>query len=61
MSTHPCHTCGHVHDAPPAVDWTGYVESARATAARIDLSPEQVRRLRAIFATGRRRPQRRIA
>lgn len=33
-----------------------FVESARATAARIDLSPEQVRRLRAIFATGRRRP-----
>lgn len=27
-----------------------FVESARATAARIDLSPEQVRRLRALFA-----------
>jgi len=22
--THPCPTCGHVHEVPPPVDWTHY-------------------------------------
>lgn len=29
----PCHTCGHVHDAPPAVDWTGYEEAVTELAS----------------------------
>jgi hypothetical protein len=29
MSTHPCPTCGHVHEAPPTVDWTGYENAVR--------------------------------
>ena len=29
MSAHPCPTCGHTHDAPPAVDWTGYEAAVR--------------------------------
>ena len=29
MSTHPCPTCGHVHEAPPTVDWTGYEDAVR--------------------------------
>lgn len=29
MSTHPCPTCGHVHEAPPPVDWTGYEDAVR--------------------------------
>ena len=33
MSTHPCPTCGHVHDAPPAVDWTGYEEAVTELAS----------------------------
>ena len=33
MSTHPCPTCGHVHEAPPTVDWTGYEEAVRKLVA----------------------------
>ena len=29
MSAHPCPTCGHVHEAPPTVDWTGYEDAVR--------------------------------
>lgn len=31
--THPCPTCGHVHHAPPAVDWTGYEEAVTELAS----------------------------
>ena len=33
MSTHPCPTCGHVHEAPPTVDWTGYEDAVRELVA----------------------------